>query len=129
MHKWPQGRVIRIICLMLTALVTFDLAYNGAYGPLAFAFDPLSPADKTTSQLIIGVFFCVLALAAFIAGLVSIGFHPKAVDFLIEVEQEMVRVEWPTLNVLVRSTLIIAVAIAVMAVLILGCRHCEFSVS
>jgi preprotein translocase SecE subunit len=120
MYKWPQGRVIRIICLMLTALVTFDLAYNGAYGPLAFAFDPLSPVDKTTSQLIIGIFFCVLALAAFVAGLVSIGFHPKAVDFLIEVEQEMVRVEWPTLNVLVRSTLIIAVAVAVMAVLILG---------
>jgi preprotein translocase SecE subunit len=120
MHKWPQGRVIRIICLMLTALVTFDLAYNGAYGPLAFAFDPLSPVDKTTSQLIIGIFFCALALTAFVAGLVLIGFHPKAVDFLIEVEQEMVRVEWPTLNVLVRSTLIIAVAIAVMAVLILG---------
>jgi preprotein translocase SecE subunit len=32
----------------------------------------------------------------------------------------MVRVEWPTMNVLIRSTLIIAVAIAVMAVLILG---------
>ena len=112
MHKWPQGRVIRIICLMLTALVTFDLAYNGAYGPLT--------VGETTQQFIIGIFFCVLAVTAFVAGLVSIGFHPKAVDFLIEVEQEMVRVEWPTLNVLIRSTLIIAVAIAVMAVLILG---------
>ena len=120
MYKWPKGQVIRIICLVLTALVTFDLAYNGAYGPLAFAFDPLSPVDKTTSQLIIGIFFCVLALAAFVAGLVSIGFRHQTVDFLIEVEEEMVRVEWPTLNVLVRSTLIIAVAVAVMAVLILG---------
>ena len=120
MYKWPQGRVIRIICLVLTALVTFDLSYNGAYGPLAFAIDPLSPVDKTTSQLIIGIFFCVLAAAAFFAGLVLIGFRHQTVDFLIEVEQEMVRVEWPTTNVLVRSTLVIAVAIAVMAVLILG---------
>jgi preprotein translocase SecE subunit len=120
MYKWPQGRVIRIICLVLTALITFDLAYNGAYGPLAFALDPLSPVDKTTSQLVIGIFFCVLALAAFLAGLILIGFRPKTVDFLIEVEQEMVRVEWPTMNVLIRSTLIIAVAIVVLAVLILG---------
>ena len=112
MYKWPQGRVIRIICLVLTALVTFDLAYNGAYGPLS--------VGETTQQLIIGVFFCVLALAAFLTGLILIGFRPQTVDFLIEVEQEMVRVEWPTMNVLIRSTLIIAVAIAVMAVLILG---------
>jgi preprotein translocase SecE subunit len=62
----------------------------------------------------------VLALAAFLAGLILIGFRPKTVDFLIEVEQEMVRVEWPTMNVLIRSTLIIAVAIVVLAVLILG---------
>ena len=32
----------------------------------------------------------------------------------------MVRVEWPATNALIRSTLIIAVAIAVMAVMILG---------
>jgi len=112
MYKWPQGRIIRIICLVLTALVTFDHPYNGAYGPLTAGEDP--------KQFVVGIIFCVLAFAALVSGLVAAGFHPRAVDFLIEVEQEMVRVEWPTMNVLIRSTLIIAVAIAVMAVLILG---------
>ena len=112
MYKWPQGRIVRIICLVLTALVTFDLAYNGAYGPLT--------AGEGTKQLVVGIMFCVLAFAALVSGLVTAGFHAKTVDFLIEVEQEMVRVEWPKSNVLIRSTLIIAVAIAVMAVFILG---------
>ncbi len=117
MYKWPQGRVVRIICLILTLLVTFDLAYNGAYGPLNFFF---TGGIDATKQLVIGIVFCVLAFSAFVAGLVTAGFHAKTVDFLIEVEQEMVRVEWPKSNVLIRSTLIIAVAIAVMAVFILG---------
>jgi preprotein translocase SecE subunit len=112
MYKWPQGRIVRIVCLLLTALVTFDLAYNGAYGPLT--------AGEGTKQFVVGVVFCVLAFAALVAGLVAAGFHQRAVDFLIEVEQEMVRVEWPATNALIRSTLIIAVAIAVMAVMILG---------
>ena len=120
MYKWPKGRVIRIICLVLTALITFDLAYNGAYGPLAFALDPLSPVDKTTSQLAIGIFFCVLALAAFLAGLILIGFRPKTVDFLIEVEQEMVRVEWPKTDTLWKSTLVIAVTIVLLSAIIFG---------
>jgi len=112
MYKWPQGRIVRIVCLLLTALVAFDLAYNGAYGPLT--------AGEGTKQFVVGIVFCALAFVAFVSGLVAAGFHPRAVDFLIEVEQEMVRVEWPTTSVLIRSTLIIAVAIAVMAVIILG---------
>lgn len=112
MYKWPQGRIVRIVCLVLTALVTFDLAYNGAYGPLT--------AGEGTKQFVVGIFFCVLAFAALVSGLIAAGFHPRAVDFLIEVEQEMVRVEWPATNVLIRSTIIIAIAIAVMAVVILG---------
>jgi preprotein translocase SecE subunit len=123
LYKWPQGRVIRTICLLLTALVTVDLVYNGAYGPMSFY---LTGGEGAAKQLTIGVIFSVLALAALIAGVVSIGFHPRAVDFLIEVEQEMVRVEWPTLNVLGRSTLIIAIAIVVMAVLILGVDFINF---
>lgn len=118
MYKWPQGRIVRIVCLLMTALVTFDLAYNGAYGPLT--------AGEGTKQLIVGIAFCVLAFAALVSGLIAAGFHPKAVDFLIEVEQEMVRVEWPATNVLVRSTLIIAVAIVVMAVVILGVDAVNF---
>ena len=123
MYKWPQGRVIRIICLILTAIIAADLGYNGAYGPFNFY---LTGGEGAGKQLAIGVVFTVLACAALIAGLVSVGFHQRAVDFLIEVEQEMIRVEWPTLPVLIRSTLIIAVAIAVMAVLIVGVDYVNF---
>ena len=120
MYKWPQGRVIRTICLLLTLIVVADLGYNGAYGPYNFYLTAGAGAEGATRQLVIGVLFTVLALGAFGAGLISIGFHQRAVDFLIEVEQEMVRVEWPTTPVLIRSTLIIAVAIVVMALLIIG---------
>jgi preprotein translocase SecE subunit len=65
-----------------------------------------------------GSFFAVLALTTLIAGIVAVGFHPRAVDFLIEVEQEMVKVEWPTRSTLVRSTIIIFIATALLAALI-----------
>ena len=123
MYKWPQGRVIRTICLLLTLIVVADLGYNGAYGPFSFY---LTGAEGATRQFGIGLFFSALALAALGAGLVFVGFHQRAVEFLIEVEQEMVRVEWPTMPVLIRSTLIIAVAIVVMAVLILGVDFVNF---
>jgi preprotein translocase SecE subunit len=115
MYKWPQGRVIRTICLLLTLLVVADLGYHGVWANFA--------ANDTTSQnkqMIMGGFFSVLCLGALVGGLVAAGFHPKAVDFLIEVELEMTKVEWPKGANLVRSTLIIAVAIVIMAVLIFG---------
>jgi preprotein translocase SecE subunit len=121
MYKWPQGRVIRTICLLLTLLVVADLGYHGVWANFG--------ASDTTSQnkqMILGGFFAVLCLGALVGGLVAAGFHPKAVDFLIEVELEMTKVEWPKGGNLVRSTLIIAVAIAIMAVLILGVDFVNF---
>ena len=105
-------------------VIAVALALGGAaalllWGLPSALLKPLT-AGEGTKQFVVGIFFCVLAFAALVGGLVAAGFHPKAVDFLIEVEQEMVRVEWPATNVLIRSTLIIAVAIAVMAVVILG---------
>ena len=112
MYKWPQGRVIRIACLLLTLGIVTDLVVNGAYGPLY--------VGEGTRKLVEGIVFLVLAFGVLVSGLVAAGFHPKAVDFLIEVEQEMVKVEWPKGPALLRSTLIIAVSIVIMAVLILG---------
>jgi preprotein translocase SecE subunit len=118
MYKWPQGRLVRSVCLLLTVLIGIDLGYHGAYGPLSVYFE--GGTGAIAKNLAVGIFFCVLTFAALVTGLVAAGFHQRAVDFLIEVEEEMTKVEWPKGGALMKSTLIIAVAIVVMAVLILG---------
>lgn len=122
MYKWPQGRVIRTICLVIVAAITADIFFSpgGAWGNLDAYFNPSSADQQPLKQLVMGLAFATLALSSLIAGIVAVGFQPKAVDFLIEVEQEMVKVEWPSSNVLVRSTLIIAVATAILAAMIVG---------
>lgn len=109
MYKWPQGRVIRTVCLILLLLIAADLGYHGAYGPLE-----LWARDNNAKQLGVGLFFATLTAAVLIAGLVLVGFKAFSVDFLIEVEQEMVKVEWPTSSVLIRSTIVIAIATAIV---------------
>ena len=119
MYKWPQGRLIRTIGFILAALICADLAYNGGYGRYA-AYQSATEAAAGTRQLILAVVFGVLAAAAAIVAAVAIGFHRQAVDFLIEVEHEMTKVEWPKWDSLWRSTLIIAVAVTVLAIVIFG---------
>ena len=43
---------------------------------------------------------------------------PRTVNWLIEVEQEMLRVTWPKQNEVVRSTVIIAIMTVVLAIVI-----------
>jgi preprotein translocase SecE subunit len=111
MYKWPQGRIIRTICLIVALIVAVDLGYNGAYARLSVY------AEEGTGwrQLMIGSIYAAAALAALISGLVLAGLKPATVDFLIEVEQEMTRVTWPKPNELVQRTLWIAVMIVVLA--------------
>jgi preprotein translocase SecE subunit len=103
---------------ILCALIAVDLGWTGAWGRLGayFAADGVG----ARAQLVLGIIYAVLALAAIIAGLIAIGFHHRAVDFLIEVEQEMTKVEWPKTNHLVQATLVIAVAITILTLVILG---------
>jgi preprotein translocase SecE subunit len=126
LYKWPNGRVIRTICLILVLLITADIAHAGAYGKLVtYHGDPT--AKGATALLVVGIFFAVLALAVLVAGVIAAGFNPKSVDFLIEVEGEMQRVEWPKPDALIRQTLVIAVAIAVLSLLIVGVDWCNLS--
>jgi len=118
MYKWPQGRVIRTIALILALLVAGDLAWNGASGELNVYFDG-AEAGKL-KHLILGLFHVALALGVLITAVVLVGFRQQTVDFLIEVEQEMQKVEWPKGNVLMRATSVIAIAVVVLSVLILG---------
>lgn len=116
MYKWPQGRVIRTIALVLVLVITADLAWNGAWASLATYYDDSSNTSGQTRQAVFGYIYAALAFGVLLAGVVAIGFHRIAVDFLIEVEQEMTRVTWPTSNELVRSTAVIAVMIVVLGI-------------
>jgi preprotein translocase SecE subunit len=117
MYKWPQGRVIRIICLILAAVVFADLAYNGGYA----RFEAYRQGgEASTRQLAIAIGFAVFAGLSLLIGLIAVGFHKTAVDFLIEVEQEMVKVEWPKTDVLWKSTVVIALTIVVLSGIIFG---------
>lgn len=127
MYKWPHGRLIRVIGMILAVIMCADLAYNGAYGRFSAYLDGMERVrqggagiQSPTAQLVQGIIFSVLAATALIGGLVAAGFHKKAVDFLIEVEQEMLKVEWPKGDSLWKSTLIIGLTIAVLAAVILA---------
>jgi preprotein translocase SecE subunit len=120
MYKWPQGRVIRIVCLILILLIAGDLGYNGAYANLAVGLGANSEGGDHVQKLAFGGLFAAVTLGLVIAGLVVVGFHQRAVDFLINVEHEMKLVEWPPLNSLLYSTLIIAITMAVVGGLIMG---------
>jgi preprotein translocase SecE subunit len=123
MYKWPQGRVIRTICLLLLLLIGIDLAYNGAYGPLSLGFG----ADGTIKQLIMGGLFAALAAVVVFGGVAVVGFVPRCVDFLIEVEQEMTKVEWPAGNALVRSTIVIFLMTVLIALIIMAVDAVNFA--
>jgi preprotein translocase subunit SecE len=116
-HLWPQGRIVRLCVIGLGLLFAADLGYNGAYAAFGtWAGD--AAGSGALRQLILGIIYAVLAAGALLAGLVAAGPHKQAVKFLIEVQDEMFKVTWPKGGELWRSTLVIALAIAVLAGLV-----------
>ena len=118
-HLWPQGRIVRISVLVLAVLLAFDLAYNGAYSSLSVWSLHQGEAASGRGQLIQGILYAVLGLAALLAGVIAAGPHKRAVQFLIEVEDEMTKVDWPKPGDLWRRTLVVAVALAVVTGIVL----------
>jgi preprotein translocase subunit SecE len=113
MYKWPQGRVIRTIGLVLAIVIAADFGWNGAHAQIE-----AYKQGANIRPLIVGGIYGLLALSSLIVGLVAIGFKKVSVEFLIDVEQEMLRVTWPTSSELIRATVVIAVMIVVMGVAI-----------
>ena len=113
-HLWPQGRIVRICVMVLAALIAADLGYTGAYAAFA-TYGGDAAGSGAVRQLTLGIVYGVLALAALVIGLGAAGPHPRAVQFLIEVQDEMTKVTWPKGGELWRSTLVVALGIAVIA--------------
>jgi len=120
MYKWPQGRLIRIICLIVSLLIAADLGYTGAYAKFATVGQSSTGTHADGRIIVVGSIFAAAAAFALIGGIVAAGFHKRAVDFLIAVEHEMTLVEWPTLKTLVRSTIVIAIVMVLLALIIFG---------
>lgn len=115
LHLWPQGRFVRIGCFVLTGIVAADLAWSGAWAN--FSARDTAGANANT-LLTLGIIYTVLATVALVAGLVLAGFHKRSVQFLIEVEDQMTKVEWVPWDRLWRSTVVIGLAVAVMGAII-----------
>lgn len=113
-HLWPQGRIVRICVMVLAALIAADLGYTGAYAAFA-TYSGDAAGSGAVRQLTLGIVYGVLALAALVIGLGAAGPHAKSVQFLIEVQDEMTKVTWPKGGELWRSTLVVALGIAVIA--------------
>lgn len=114
MYKWPQGRIIRTIALVLALVIAADLGFNGAWAQLSTYESGVS----SIRLLIVGGIYAALTLTVLVIGVVGAGFRAKTVDFLIEVEGEMGRVTWPTTNELIRSTIVIAIMVVVLGITI-----------
>jgi preprotein translocase SecE subunit len=119
MYRWPQGRIVRLVALALVVLVVLDLAFNGAWRGFGTAAEA-TKADEALRQTIWGSVFTALAVAAFAVGVWMVGFWKRSVDFLIDVDGEMGRVEWPTWPVLWRTTLVVAIVMVILGLLIIG---------
>ena len=90
-HLWPQGRIVRICVMALGALIAADLGYTGAYAAFA-TYSGDAAGAGAGRQLILGILYAVLALGILLTGLISAGPHQRAVQFFIEVQDEMTKV-------------------------------------
>lgn len=123
LYRWPQGRIIRIIVLIAVLLISFDLGM-GAWGQYSAWVDA---SDRDASNLVYMGLLGGIAAVVLIVGVTAVAFHAKSAQFLIEVEQEMSKVTWPSRADLVRSTVLIALLAVVLAVVIAGVDLLNYS--
>ena len=117
LYRWPQGRIIRVLFLIAVVLIAADFGFN-AYGQ----YDAWSTAEEqdVSNLVYMGILGVLGAVILIGGGVAMIGFVPKAAQFLIEVEQEMSKVTWPSRADLIRSTILIALLSVILALLIAG---------
>ena len=117
MYKWPQGKIVRMIVLVVAVLVAIDLGW-GAYGE--FSAGLMGEGEAIVWSRVIKLsLFVIVGLGVLIYGLSSALFSERNASFLIEVEQEAAKVTLPSRQELVRSTIIIAIGTVIMSVVLL----------
>ncbi|TVR45571.1 MAG: preprotein translocase subunit SecE [Planctomycetota bacterium] len=114
LYRWPQGRILRVIVLVAVILMALDLGLGawGQYSAWATA------TERDLSNLIYMGLLGSLGAIILIYGVLAVVVLPKPAQFLIEVEQEMARVTWPSRADLIRSTILIALLSVILAVVI-----------
>ena len=117
LYKWPQGKVLRTILLLLAVLLAGDLGFS-SYGQYVAFVDAGSNWGANWSQVAICGILGLLALIALVGGAVAVGFKARSAQFIIEVEQEMARVTWPTGSEIRRLTVVIAIMATILAVMV-----------
>ena len=113
LYRWPQGRIIRTLSLVLTVVIAAHLGYASGYQQFV-----TYGTNDSVKTLIIAIFASVLALVILGAGIALVGFMPKSSQFLIDVEKEMAKVTWPGRSEIIRSSIAIAIVTVVLSLLI-----------
>lgn len=114
LYRWPQGRIMRVIVLVAVLLMALDLGLHawGQYNAWATA------TDRDATNLIYMGLLGGFGAIVLVYGVLAVAVLPKPAQFLIEVEQEMARVTWPSRTDLIRSTILIALLSVILAVII-----------
>ena len=110
-YRWPQGRIIRTITMAVAALVAADFGWS-AYEMWA------GVGDGSVIDLVNAILLSILACASLVCGIAFAGIYSRSAQFLIEVEKEMTKVDWPDRPTVIRSTVVIAIMTAVLATFI-----------
>ncbi len=114
MYKWPQGKIVRMLVLILSVAVSIDLgiwAYSEYEAGLIGSEDDAIIWFRGIKLVVYGV----VGLIVLVYGVRSALFSAKNAQFLIEVEQETAKVTLPRRQEIIRSTVIIAFGTVIMA--------------
>lgn len=111
------SRTRGLIGVLLAAFMVYGVYSLHEFLAAGFWADDLSGgffgADFPLSPRVL---LCIVLGIGLAVGIYTLCNHPKVVDFLIDTEKEMQNVSWPPRHEVVSSSLIVVLAVVVMAV-------------
>ncbi len=125
-YKPDQGRLARMSAFWGLWLFLFYGCVSLRYWMQGWPFLPASFSVVYTELPLIGevtvvsVFCLVVVPAALAVALVRILNRPKVADFLIETEQELRKVHWPSFDETKTASIVVVVCVLVIAAFLAG---------